>query len=250
MKSLGLVLCALLVLSAPHAAYADDDFIVYSPHLTQGQSEVEFRAYTTQDGRNALDKAGSFELALAHTVTSWWKTELYVAGTDHDPVTGIHPSGYEFENTFQLADVGQYWADPGFIFSYVRSRVSGQPDSVELGPLFEKQSGAIIQRLNVVWQKDIGPNALRNYEFRTAYSFGYKIDATFIPGFEAYYRPNDNAHQMGPAVSGEIRMGMGDELEYGAALLYGLNLGAPDKTLIFRLEYEFFYCPFLLSVGL
>jgi len=45
---------------------------------------------------------------------------------------------------------------------------------------------------------------------------------------------------MGPAFSGELRMGQGDELEYSAALLYGLNQGAPDRTISIRLSYEFF----------
>ena len=240
MKRFALILSALLVLSVSCAAYADDDFMVYSPHLTQGQSEVEFRGYTTDDRRTAVNKTGAFELALAHTFTPWWKGEFYMAGTTHDPVNGIYSSGYEFENTFQLADEGEYWADPGFLFAYTRSRQSTMPDNIDIGPLFEKQIGNVTQRLNLLWAKEFGPNASTKYQFRSAYSAGYKVNSMFVPGFEAYYRPNDNAHQMGPAFSGELRMGQGDELEYSAALLYGLNQGAPDRTVSVRLSYDFF----------
>ncbi len=222
------------------AARADDDFIVYSPHVTQGQSEVELRGYTYSDGRSSLDRSGAFELAVAHTFTSWWKAEVYAGEFNHDPMMGTHLAGQEFENIFQLAQPGEYWVDPGFVASYIHNRQAGVPDGVEFGPLLEKQTGHVIQRLNLIWQKDLGGEASGKYNFRSAYSAGYKIESALVPGIEAYYRPADDAHQVGPAFSGELHLGRGDELEYSTALLYGINHGAPDRTIIVRVAYEFF----------
>ena len=231
---------AAILVFAALAARADDDFIVYSPHVAQGQSEVEVRGYTYQDPRNGLNGMGAFETAVAHTFTSWWKAELYTTEYTRDPVLGTHLSGQELENIFQLAEAGEYWVDPGFLASYIHSHQPGVPDGTEFGPLLEKQVGPLLQRLNLIWQKDFGGNASGKYNFRSAYSLGYQINTSVVPGLEAYYRPTDDAHQIGPAFSGELPLGHGDELEYSTALLYGVNRGAPDRTVVMRVAYEFF----------
>lgn len=236
----GRVVAVVLMLGLCAGARGDDDFIVYSPHVSQGQSEVELRGYGYSDGRASLNRSGAFELAMAHTFTSWWKAEVYVGEFNYDPLMGTHLSGQEFENIFQLAAPGEYWVDPGFLASYIHNRQPGVPDGVEFGPLLEKQAGHFLQRLNLIWQKDIGGEANGKYNFRSAYSAGYKIQSAIVPGIEAYYRPADDAHQIGPAFSGELHLGRGDELEYSTALLYGINHGAPDRTIILRMAYEFF----------
>ncbi len=234
----GVVVCCLLLWAM--TARADDDFIVYSPHVTQGQSEVELRGYTYSDGRANINQSGAFETSIAHTFTSWWKVELYAGEFTHDPTLGTHLAGQELENIFQLADPGEYWVDPGFVASYIHNQAPGVPDGMEFGPLFEKQAGHWLQRLNVIWQKDLGGGESQKYNVRSAYSLGYQITSALVPGIEAYYRPVDDAHQVGPAFSGELSLGHGDEVEYSTVLLYGVNRGAPDRTIILRMAYEFF----------
>lgn len=220
--------------------WADDDFIVYSPHVVQGQSEVELRGYSVADGRPGINGAGAFEVAVAHTFTNWWKMEYYAGEFTRDPVLGTQFAGQELENIFQLAEAGEYWVDPGFVVSYIHNHQPGLANGVEFGPLLEKQSGPLLQRLNMIWQKDLGGMYNDRYNFRAAYSLGYRIHATVVPGLEAYYRPADNAHQVGPAFSGEWALGRGDEVEYSTALVFGVNHGAPDSTFIMRVAYEFF----------
>jgi hypothetical protein len=224
-------------------ANADNDFIVYSPHVVQGQSEVEVYGFGSQDGRSDLNGASGYNISVAHAVTSWWKPEVYVGEFNRDPGGATHPSGYELENTFQLTSLGEYWADVGFLASYAHNKQPGMPSVAEFGPLFEKMSGHIDQRLNFIWEKQIGGGASGAYTFRSAYSIGYNINAgnaTYSPGLEAYYRPGDNAYQFGPVFSGELRTGKGNELEYSLGVVFGINPSAPDKTLLARLEYEFF----------
>lgn len=232
--------CSTLAVACMLAGNASaNDYSVYSPHVVQGQKEIELRGFTYRDS-TVLDGTGANEMSIAYGVNRWWKTELYAARFAYGQDGTRHPVGYEFENTFQLADPGKYWADPGFVLSYVHNRQPDTPSSVEFGPLFEKFSGRINQRINFIWEKQVGNQASGKYAFRTAYKFGYKIRSAFIPGFEAYYRPVDNANQLGPAISGELRTAQGSEFEYSVAILYGLNQLAPRKTLVFRLEYGFF----------
>lgn len=242
------ILDAILVLAVlsgfgAKAALADNDFIVYSPHVVQGQSEVEVYGFSSQDARSDLNGASGYNISVAHAFTSWWKTEVYIGSFNRNPGESTHPTGYEFENTFQISAPGEFWADVGFLASYEYSKQRGTSDSVEFGPLLEKLSGHIDQRLNLIWKRPVGSGAGGANEFRSAYSISYKTEyrsATFAPGIEAYYRPGDSATQAGPVLYGELRTGAGNEMEYSLGVVYGISQGAPDKTLLARLEYEFF----------
>ena len=233
----------ILPLLGVRAARADNDFVVYSPYVYQGQTEVETYGFASQDGRSGLNGAAGYNVSVAHAVTSWWKPELYVGQFNRAPGSSMNFSGYEFENTFQLTDVGEYWVDMGVLASYAYVRQPGQPAVAEFGPLFEKHMGHLYQRLNFIWQKQIGAGASGQYLFRSAYSARYRFNvgrSTLAPGIEAYYRPNDNAHQIGPMLYGETYPGGRSELEWSVGVVYGVNAGAPVRTLIGRLEYEFF----------
>lgn len=232
----------LLALGAQES-WADNDFIVYSPYVYQGQTEVEAYGFTTQDGRSSLNGMAGYNVSVAHAVTSWWKPEVYVGEFNRFPSSATYLSGYEFENTFQLTDVGQYWVDMGFLASYAYVKQPGQASQAEFGPIFETHLGHLYQRLNLIWGKEIGANASNQYMFRAAYSVRYRINAgssTLAPGLEAYYRPTDNAYQAGPVLYGEMYPEGKSEFEWSVGVVFGTNYGAPARTLLGRVEYEFF----------
>lgn len=232
-----LLACALLLVSG--ASYADD-FIVYSPYVTKGQNELEIRGIQQRDGNPALDGARSYEVSIAHAVTGWWRPEIYLGEYQRTPGSGQRLVGNEFENVFQLTPQGEYWADLGLLLSYGYSREPGVASTIEFGPLLEKQSGRIDQRLNLIWEKQVGGGADNKYALRTAYSLAYRVTRAFAPGFEAYLRPADNAYQAGPIVRGELVTAPGSELEYRFGVVFGLNAAAPQQTFMAQLEYEFF----------
>lgn len=229
---------ALLIVTG--AAQADD-FIVYSPHLLNGQSEIELRGYRYDDERTDFNAGGAAELSVAHTFTPWWKSEIYLAKYEKTPDAPGRLIGYEFENTFQLTQPGQYWADVGMLASYEHQTVAGRPDAVEFGPLFEKTSGRFDHIVNLIWEKQVGAGAGGKYEFRYSYSGTYAVSAAFRPGLEAYGRPSDSAYQAGPIVAGEWHIpGTSSDLEYRFGVLLGINDAAPRRTWLARVEYEFF----------
>ena len=234
---LGLTFAAASLLGT--AARASDDFIVYSPYVTEGQSEIEFRGHQQYDGNPELGGERAYVLSLAHAFTSWWQPEIYLGRYEREPGSANTLEGYEFENIFQLSEQGKYWADLGFLASYEYNSLPDEPGVLEFGPLFEKHTGNIDHRFNMIWEKELGGGASRHYEFRASYAATYKISALLQPGIEAYYRPDDDSRQIGPALNGEIATAGGDELEYHVAYLFGLNHDAANGTLALRLEFEF-----------
>ena len=271
------ILAAALVLAcltSLRSAYADNDFSVYSPNLVEGQSEIELRSFDYQDARSELNTANGVSLSLAHTFTNWWKSELYVAEYNRAPGYSSQPTGYEFENTFQLTDPGEYWADVGLLVSYAYAKVPGVANNAELALLLEKRVGHFNQKFNLIREKYMGNGAPElisttnltstgtgkgkgkgttvttittvavgapgGYPSRFAYSASYKFSDDFMPGVEAYYHAGDNGFQMGPVVYGELKSFSGSELEYSIGVLYANNSQSPSRTYVARLEYDFF----------
>lgn len=234
-----LALCLCLLAGAGSGAHADD-FIVYSPHVNQGQSEIELRGFLTSDARPALDGQAASELSLAHAFTDWWKPEIYVAEYEKSPGEHAGLVGYELENTFQFTQPGQYWVDVGFLASLELPSVRGENNRLEFGPLLEKTFGRFDHRLNLIWEKEIGAGASRRYEFRYSYSGTYALYGSFQPGVEFYGRPADRAYQIGPIVHGEWHVpATTRNIEYRVGLLQGINADAPRRTWVAQVEYEF-----------
>jgi hypothetical protein len=218
-----------------------DDFIVYSPHVLVTQSEIELRGSAYQDSRAEYDGGAAAELSVSHAFTGWWKPEIYLVRYQKDPGGPGRDLGYEFENTIQFTQPGEFWADLGFLASYEHQIVAGLQDVVEFGPLIEKSAGRFNVRANFIWEKQVGGAASGKYEFRSSCSGAYAVSAAFRPGFEAYLRPNDNAYQAGPVVNGEWHVPhRAGNLEYRAGVLIGINADAPRQTWVAQLEYEFF----------
>ena len=229
----------LLLLVAPASSRADD-FVVYSPYVTQGQSELELRGAQQRDSDPAVDGTRSVEISVAHAFTDWWRPEIYLGEYKRDPGQSGQWIGNEFENVFQLAPQGKYWADPGFVLSYEQKRQPGVPSALEFGPLFERQSGRVDQRLNLIWEKEVGAGASGKYAGRVAYAFAYNVTRALAPGFELYLRPSDDSYQVGPILRGELVSSSGTELEYRVGVVFGLNAAAPDQTFLASVEYEFY----------
>ncbi|HKB59854.1 MAG TPA: hypothetical protein VKC56_07375 [Gallionellaceae bacterium] len=232
---------AALLLGA-QAACADNDLVVYSANLLQGQKELAFYGYDTQDSRSSLNGIGAYNFSVGKTFTPHWKSEIYYGEFDRFPGTSVYLSGYEFENTFHFLDAAQYGLDAGFVASYVYVKQPNQPSLFEFGPLLEKQLGHVNQRLNLIWERQTG-GVDRQYVFRAAYSARYMIEmdhSTLSPGMEIYYRPADDAHQIGPMLYDEMRFQDKSELEWSLGVVYGANAGAPARTLMARAEYEFY----------
>lgn len=238
-RGTSLMLFAAVALAGARHARADD-FIVYSPHVIDTQTEVELRGFDVSDGRSNYNGERAAELSVAHAFTGWWKPELYLAEYERAPGAGGKLVGYEFENIFQLTESGRYWADFGLLASYGHPK-DGGPGELEFGPLIEKSVGRFDHRVNLIWEKQVGAGAAAKAEFRYSYAGTYAVSSAFRPGVEAYGRPDDDAYQAGPIVAGEWHVPHSSgNLEYRFGLLLSINAAAPRRTWLAQLEYEFF----------
>jgi hypothetical protein len=239
LASRAFAVCLWLLAGAGTGAHADD-FIVYSPHVDRGQSEIELRGFHTRDDRFAFDGRAASELSLSHAFTGWWRPEIYVAEYENNPGEHAGLAGYELENTFQFSQPGQYCVDVGFLASLELPSIKGENDRLEFGPLLEKTFGRFDHRVNLIWEKEIGAGASRHYEFRYTYSGTYALSGSFQPGIEFYGRPDDRAYQIGPIVHGEWHVpDTTGNVEYRIGLLQGINADAPRSTWVAQIEYEF-----------
>jgi hypothetical protein len=240
--------CAALGFSSAARADADDagpgealnEYNIYSPYVTEGQSEVEFRMAQDRDSSVLVDGARGYTLSFAHAFTSWWQPEVYVGKYERDPRLANQLTGYEFENIFQLTPQGEYFADFGFLASYEYQSHLSSANAFEYGPLIEMHTGRIRQRLNIIYEKEVGRLREDNgVEYRGAYNVSFLWVPTFAPGIDLFARPQSDVYQAGPSVSGEWHIGS-SELEYDAGVVFKLGDKGPDTTLVMRLEYEFF----------
>lgn len=244
-----LAVCSLVaLLLAAAQSRADDEgpmgaingYVVYSPKVVKGQTEVEVRAAQYRDKSIVIDGGRGYLFSIAHSFTNWWRPEVYLGQYQRAPREPTRLMAYEFENIFQLAPAGKYWADPGFLVSYEFATHTGTGNELEFGPLLEKRSGRITQRLNLIWEHELGRFAESDgYTFRGAYSVNYAWRREFAPRLEFYARPRTSSYQLGPVVYGEHHVGT-SELEYSAGVVFGLSHNASQATLLLRLEYEIF----------
>ncbi len=237
---------ALLVLFVPSAAHAG--YKVYYPTVEQGETEVEFRGHVDFDRNPARDNAQVYKTGVGYGFTDYWFSEVYAeiarpaGGSSYDVET------YEWENIFRLTDPGKYWADLGFIVSYEQARGSNEPNKWELIPIVQKQIGQQLVTLNVVFERETGNNAEKVWDLEYAWQYRRFGNPVLEYGLEGYghvgkvthWDPSsEQQHQIGPAIFGKVKPGVGRGLKYQFGLLFGLTDGTPQKTFYTNLEFEF-----------
>jgi hypothetical protein len=239
---------ALLLLAPCHPAWAD--FKVFSPLVEQGEFEYEHNGDVTFDRNPYKGNEKSFTNELAYGFTSWWEPELELE-TDHQPAPGEHMrfTQLTLENTVQLTEAGEYWANFGFFGEYGQSLRHDQANETTFGPIIQKEWGQTVHTLNLFLEKELGsaqdPGA--GYQVHYAWQSKWRLSESFEPGFEVYGAPGridrfsgfqDQELRAGPVVYGLIRsLGLG-ELRYQVGYLTGLTNGTAASTIRWQFEWE------------
>ncbi len=218
---------------------------VYSPHVEQGELEIEQRGIVNDDGDAAKDGGLKLKTGVGYGITDWWFAEAYVKH-EREPGGSLKFTAVELESIFQLTQPGAYFVDLGFIVEYATS-VRGGRDEVEFGPLIEKQIGPVVNTANLIISKETGHDAA-SYKFEYALASRWRLKPYFLPGIEAFGEAGeirdfgaqrDEEHKIGPAVTGAIPLHMGPgKLRYEAAYLFGVTQATPDRAVRWLLEYE------------
>lgn len=251
--SLGAGAASLAVLAglaaAPRAATAGE-YKVYSPHVEQGETEIESRSSYNIDDSDKVDGSRAYKLAVGHAFTNFWASEVYGVFKHGGGGGDTKLEAVEWENIFQLTPQGKYWADFGVRAEGEFPTRDGNPYEFQIGPLVEKAFGRTVATVNLYVERQFGSNAVHDTEFGYSARLRYRLNSFFEPALEAYGSPgyienfapsNKQRHQIGPGFYGQAHLGNGGQkIKYSAAALRGItDAGSPDWTLVTRFEYEF-----------
>jgi high-affinity iron transporter len=227
------VLAAALVAPPAEAGPADK---VYRPVVEYGETEIELRAGYVKDERKELNTTQAYVIDFGHGVTTWWFTEAVIE-IEKEPGASLEAEEIEWENIFQLSETGEYFVDLGFFAEAKLPLEPEYPYGLEVGPMFQKETGPLVHNLNLLYEWAFGNG------FTTEGELGYSLQSRWhsgtpveggIQGFG-----EEDAHLLGPAIFGGGKMGERGKFKWDAALLAGVTEDAEDWRLRGELEFEF-----------
>ena len=228
---------------SPLSAHADE---VLSPRVTQGEVELEHQGFVSHDRATDESNEQAFTMTLGYTPFTWWKTELEgeferEAGSDHT----LRYETFNWENTFPLAEQGEYWFDPALFYEMGFGR-GDEPNEIKFGFLGEGTFGSINETFNLLAHKDYGLESTP-----TGFSYSsqtkYRLSQWFEPGFEIY--GDTQGHEkfakqklaIGPAIFGKIYTLDAQAIKYQVGYMFGATPATPDRALRWKIEYEFYF---------
>ncbi|MCJ9428664.1 FTR1 family protein [Kordiimonas sp. A6E486] len=246
-KSAGAAAIVLLSLSLAGGmltgkpAYAGDK--VYSPIVHKGELELEFIGHRDKGG----DQSHKWE--VGYGVTDRWSTALYLE-TEKEPGDPLKAEAFAWENIIQLTEQGEHWLDAGLYLEYEHSIREGGHDKLEGKLLLEKETGRFINRVNIIFEKEIsGPNP-DGLELGYAWQTRYRLIRAFEFGVEGFggfgelseFKPaREQQHTLGPVVGGVIPITTKWNFKYELGYQVGLSAAAPDNRVKAMLELETYF---------
>jgi len=241
----GFVLAAFVLSGICPVRAQAEDLKIRSPIIEAGEVEFE-NNFVFGRGKTTVHE-------LEYGLTNWFKPglELELAA---DPGQGLHYDATALEGFFQLTPQGKYWADLGIVVEYEQTGRTGDPRSVKIGPMIQKELQlpglSMLNTANVFFTKDLGAGSAGTPGVFVAAQSRLRLDPHFEPGVEYYgivslgEHGEDPQHRLGPAVAGrvgfrEFGIDAPGGIKYDAAYLRRLSGAADPSTFRFRFELEF-----------
>ena len=254
-KQVAIAVSALFVAMGllPNAAHAE--FKVRSPIVEQGELEIEHNGSRTFDSDKSRDNARSDTIEIGYGFTPYWKVELE-GEFEGDPQKDLRYTATTLENYFQLTPQGKYWLDAGLFVEYSRASRRSDGDSVQFGPMLQKQTGGfgkygMLHTVNLFVEQGVGNHGEHLTGANYAWQSRVQLDPLFEPGFEFYGEVADldhsgsaasQEHRVGPMFAGKYSLsknGLGiGAIKYEAGYLLPLTRATEDGALRWRMEYE------------
>jgi len=237
-----LVAGALLSPLCAHAGPAD---YVYTPTVTYGEREIDFKLGSAEKADTPREAAAS--IGYGYGATQWWFTEVYLKykrelneDTKFDAI--------EWENKFQLTETGEYPVDLGFLLEIERPMDHAEGWEVKWGPLLQTEFGKVQLNANLLFQRSYDAALPSTMQFLYQWQAKYRWQPEFEFGLQGFgengdvdhWAPADQQiHKAGPAIFGKLPLGNHQAIKYNAAWLLAASKAAPDNTLRLQAEYEF-----------
>ncbi|MEO8714778.1 MAG: FTR1 family protein [Acetobacteraceae bacterium] len=229
------------------------DLQVQMPQVEFHELEFEHNGLIGFDRKGSpLDRAQNYTNGISYGVLPWWAIELegglVSGGGQH-----LKWEATTLQNTFELTEPGAFPVDLGFYAEYSHSHLRGEPDSVTLGPIVQKEFPDLlgthsIHTLNLFLARGVGGGADHATGFQYAWQSALILSRYASPAVEFYGfvpdlahtgRFNAQEHLAGPVMVGGVKLRPYGSLRYEVGYLFGISSAAPRGAVRWKLEYEF-----------
>jgi hypothetical protein len=244
-KILGAASVALAAALFTQNCLAGPSDYVYTPAVTLGEREIDFKFGTVKKTDEARESAAS--LGFGYGVTDYWFTEVY-GKYKRQNGNGTAFDAFEWENKFQLTQPGQYAIDVGFITEIERPQDRSEGYEVKFGPLFQTEFGKTQLNLNILFQRNYRADASNAMKLGYQWQAKYRWKPTLELGVQGFgdvgnwnrITPrSDQSHLVGPAVFGKFPLGGRHAIQYNASYLVDVSDTKHSNTVRAQVEYEF-----------
>jgi len=233
------------VLLAPQFAHAGPSAYIYTPVVVQGEREIDFKFGTASTENTPRSSAAN--IGLGYGASERWFTELYLKYKRENNGPTFYDA-VEWENKFQLTDIGEYPVDVGLLLEIERPTDHAEGWEVKWGPLFQSQFDKVVLNANLLFERsyrsESASETVQLYQWQAKYLWQRSLDIG-LQGFgetgkwDHWDAASDRPNQMGPAIFGKVLLGGRKMIQYNAAWLWGTSAAAPDDTFRMQVEYEF-----------
>lgn len=238
------LLVAVLIVGGTVWAHAQD-LKIRSPIIEPGELEFE-NNFVFGRSKNTVHE-------LEYGFTDWLKLGVEEEFSA-DPGQGLHYDSTALEGFLQLTPQGKYWADLGLFAEYEQTGRTGDPRSLMIGPLVQKEvllfGVDTLHTANLLFTKQMGMGSVGPLNLFVAEQSRLRLDPHFEPGFEYYgivtlgEHGDQPQHRLGPALVGyvgfrELGIDAPGGIKYDAAYLRRIAGETDPNTARFRFELEF-----------
>lgn len=232
------------VLNAAFAIAGPEDY-VYTPAVTYGEREIDFKSGAVK--KSGEDRESAASIGYGYGATDYWFTELYLK-YKRAAGNGTALDAFEWENKFQLTQPGQYPVDIGFITEIERPQDRSEGYEFKFGPLFQTEFGKTQLNANILFERNY--RAAQSNPMKLGYQWQakYRLMPVFEFGAQGFGElgswnrlapRSQQSHLVGPAVFGKFALGGRQAIRYNAAYLIDASDATHSKTFRLQAEYEF-----------
>lgn len=208
---------------------------VYHPYVLPLETEIEWRAISQHDDDAALDHRQKHRLGIGSSFVESWFTEIYLIG-EKSSSEDFEINAVEIEAKVQLTEQGEYAADWGLLFELERD-FDKNLSELAAGLLVEKEWGRWVGALNAFLEYEQRDELNNEMETSLAIQLRYRYSRLFEPALELYQ--NQDTLAIGPAIMGDVRLGIAKKIHWEFGVILGLENDTPDQTVRALIEYEF-----------
>lgn len=238
MKRYTRVAVLVLAIGTCETVFADGSTIdkVYDPYVHMLEKEIEYRVLYEQDNDDSLDDNMVHKLGYGQAVNDYMFVEVYAVGAGNED-DGFDASAFEVEMKWQITEQGELDHDWGFLVELEKEHdLAAWEAKATLIGLHEWTDWVGTANLSMIYEW--GHSISSEVEAALSSQLRYRYRKSLEPAVEVYI--SDTTTGMGPLLTGQWRLGGGQNIMWEFGSIFGTNDHTPQVTWKFNLEYEFY----------